>query len=351
MKRKNTLSLTASTTEYPIEKTIKFLGAIQRPDLVKAYTRLKEDQRKIIPLDLVKSGGTKQTRSASVTRNHIKDLADDFYSDIDYTQQVPMVFKNSKDYTIVIGEHRLQAFHKLGWKDYIFDVIDLDIEHQNIRHRGNEVKRWYRLISNRSNDHRTSRPPRLVETSSSIITDIEDGIINENIFKVGNEDLAREEILLHRPSASKNSLQIILYQVQTGTGGATSGTFMTLDGKDQAKEKAIECGFNENVHVCSHDMLNRYFFDILGNTEGDQELLVFVNSSNYSLSKEKLDKLRNDCIDSDHKHSLKTVKRQLRHIGVVDEEINRIKLPGFLPQGNQEASQKIIPLTNQQMLV
>ena len=106
-------------------------------------------------------------------RNHIKDLADDFYSDIDYTQQVPMVFKNSKDYTIVIGEHRLQAFKKLGWKDYIFDVIDLDIEHQNVRHRGNEVKRWYRLISNRSNDHRTSRPPRLVETSSSIIIFLE----------------------------------------------------------------------------------------------------------------------------------------------------------------------------------
>ena len=102
MKRPNTLSLTASKTEYPTSKTINFLGAIQRPDLVKAYTRLKEDQRQIIPLDLVKSGGTKQTRSASKMGNHIKDLADDFYSSIDYTQQVPMVFKNSKDYTIVI---------------------------------------------------------------------------------------------------------------------------------------------------------------------------------------------------------------------------------------------------------
>ena len=126
---------------------------------------------------------------------------------------------------------------------------------------------------------------------------------------------------------------------------------MTLDGKNQAKEKAIECGFDESVYVCSHDMLGRYFFDILGDTDGDQELLVFVNSSNYSLSKEKLDKLRNDCIDSDHKHSLKTVKRQLRHIGVADEEINRLKITGFLPQGNQEASQKIIPLTKQQKLV
>ena len=126
---------------------------------------------------------------------------------------------------------------------------------------------------------------------------------------------------------------------------------MTLDGKNQAKEKAIECGFDESVYVCSHDMLGRYFFDILGDTDGDQELLVFVNSSNYSLSKEKLDKLRNDCIDSDHKHSLKTVKRMLRHIGVADEEINRLKIPGFLPQGNQEASQKIIPLTKQQKLV
>ena len=348
MKRPNTLSLTASKTEYPTSKTINFLGAIQRPDLVKAYTRLKEDQRQIIPLDLVKSGGTKQTRSASKMGNHIKDLADDFYSSIDYTQQVPMVFKNSKDYTIVIGEHRLQAFKKLGWTDYIFDVIDLDINHQNV---SKEVKRWYRLISNRSNDHRTSRPPRLVETSSSIITDIEDGIIPEHIFIPGNEDLAKKEILLHRPSASRNSVKIILHQVQTGTGGATSGTFMTLDGKDEAREKAIECGFDENVHLCSHDMLNRYFFDILGNTDGDQELLVFVNSSNYSLSKEKLDKLRNDCIDSDHKHSLKTVKRQLRHIGVADEEINRLKIPGFLPQGNQEASQKIIPLTKQQKLV
>ena len=114
---------------------------------------------------------------------------------------------------------------------------------------------------------------------------------------------------------------------------------------------ATKCGFDKNVYVCSHDMLNRYFFDILGDTDGDQELLIFVNSSNYSLSKEKLDKLRNDCIASDNKHSLKTVKRRLRHIGVTDEEINRIKLPGFLPQGNQEASQKIIPLTNQQMLV
>jgi hypothetical protein len=351
MKRSNTLSLTASKTEYPTSKTINFLGAIQRPDLVKAYTRLKKNKRRILPLDLVKSGGTKQTRSASKMKNHIKDLADDFYSGIDYTQQLPMVFKNSKDYTIVIGEHRLQAFHKLGWKEYIFDVIDLDIEHQNVGHTGNEVKRWYRLISNRSNDHRTSRPPRLVETSSSIITDIEDGIIPKHIFKPGNEDLAREEILLHRPSASSNSVKIILHQVQTGTGGATSGTFMTLAGKDEAIEKAIECGFNENVHVCSHDMLNRYFFDILGNTTGDQELLVFVNSSNYSLSKEKLDNLRNNCIDSDHKHSLKTVKRQLRHIGVTDEEINRIKLPGFLPQGNQEPSTKLITLTNKQMLV
>ena len=99
---------------------------------------------------------------------------------------------------------------------------------------------------------------------------------------------------------------------------------MTLDGKNQAKEKAIECGFDESVYVCSHDMLDRYFFDIGGDNDTQQELLIYVNSSNYSLSKEKLDKLRNDCIDSDHKHSLKTVKRQLRHIGVADEEINNM---------------------------
>ncbi len=345
MKRKNTLSLTASTTEYPIEKTTKFLGSIQRPELVDAYER---EARQILSIDLIKSGGVRQTRSQSVMRNHIKDLADDFYSGIDYTQQPPMVFKNSNDYTIVIGEHRLQAFKKLGWSDYIFDVVDLDIKHQNVT---KEIKQWYSWISNRSNDHSPSRPPRLVETSSSIITDIENDLIPIDTFKPGNEDLAKEMIKFYRPSASKNSLQIILYQVQTGTGGATSGTFMTLDGKDQAKEKALECGFDKNVYVCSHDMLNRYFFDILGDTDGDQELLIFVNSSNYSLSKEKLDKLRNDCIASDNKHSLKTVKRRLRHIGVTDEEINRIKLPGFLPQGNQEASQKIIPLTNQQMLV
>ena len=49
-----------------------------------------------------------------------------------------------------------------------YDVIDLAIDdHQTV---DKEIKRWYSLISNRSNDHRTSRPPRLVETSSSIIS-------------------------------------------------------------------------------------------------------------------------------------------------------------------------------------
>ena len=345
MKRSNTLSLTASTTKYPIEKTINFLGSIQRPELVKAYER---EGRQKLSLDKVVSGGSLQTRSQSVMKQHIKELADDFSNAIDYEQQPPMVFKNSKDYTIVIGEHRLQAFKKLGWTDYIFDVIDLDIKHQNVT---KEVKQWYSWISNRSNDHSPSRPPRLVETSSSIITDIENDLVDIDFFKPGNEPIAMKMIKFYRPSASSNSLKIILHQVQTGTGGATSGTFMTLDGKDQAIEKAVECGFDENVYVCSHDMLNRYFFDILGNTDGDQELLVFVNSSNYSLSKEKLDKLRNDCIDSDHKHSLKTVKKQLKHIGVADTEINRLKIRGFLPQGNQEPSTQLITLTNQQKLV
>ena len=48
-------------------------------------------------------------------KQHIKELADDFSNAVDYEQQPPMVFKNSNDYTIVIGEHRLQAFKKLGY--------------------------------------------------------------------------------------------------------------------------------------------------------------------------------------------------------------------------------------------
>ncbi len=57
MKRKNTLSLTASTTEYPIEKTTKFLGSIQRPELVDAYER---EARQILSIDLIKSGAPQQ---------------------------------------------------------------------------------------------------------------------------------------------------------------------------------------------------------------------------------------------------------------------------------------------------
>ena len=345
MKRPNTLSLTASKTEYPTSKTIKFLGSIQKPELVDAY---KREGRQLLSLDKVKSGGNLQTRSQSVMKQHIKELADDFSNAVDYEQQPPMVFKNSNDYTIVIGEHRLQAFKKLDWTDYIFDVIDLDINHQNVT---KEVKQWYSWISNRSNDHSPSRPPRLVETSSSIITDIENDLIEKDFFRPGNEALAKEIIKFYRPSASRNSLKIILHQVQTGTGGATSGTFMTLDGKNQAKEKAIECGFDESVYVCSHDMLDRYFFDIGGDNDTQQELLIYVNSSNYSLSKEKLDNLRDECITGDNKYSLKTVKRRLKNWGVPKRQMNRVKVLGFLPQGNQESSQKIIPLTKQQKLV
>ena len=69
MKRSNTLSLTASTTKYPIEKTINFLGSIQRPELVKAYER---EGRQKLSLDKVVSGENLQTRSQSVMKQHIK---------------------------------------------------------------------------------------------------------------------------------------------------------------------------------------------------------------------------------------------------------------------------------------
>ena len=73
MKRPNTLSLTASKTEYPTSKTIKFLGSIQKPELVDAY---KREGRQLLSLDKVKSGGNLQTRSQSVMKQHIKELVD-----------------------------------------------------------------------------------------------------------------------------------------------------------------------------------------------------------------------------------------------------------------------------------
>jgi|TARA_R110002167_G_C12589618_1_gene644105 hypothetical protein len=347
MENKKTAMLLASKKGYPEQNTIDFLGKINKPELVDAYERIG---RQVLSLDVVKSGG-RQTRKSTKMKNHIIAVANDFASGIDYSQQPPMVFKNKNDYTIVIGEHRLQAFIRLGLKYHVFDVIDLDLEHKNV---SKEVQLWYSYISNRSNDHRTNAPSLLVETSSSILSDIDLGLISGDIFKPGNEKLAKLEIKRRRPSAVSKSLEKILYQVQTGTGGATSGTFVTLVGKHEAKAKAIECGFSQDINVCTHDFVHRAVWDLMSETTGEQELLIFINSSSYSLTKETIDNLRDKCItggEENIKSSYKNVKTRMIDRGISEDEINRIKIGGFLPQGNKEPSTQIIPLTIQQKSV
>ena len=51
------------------------------------------------------------------------------------------------------------------------------------------------------------------------------------------------------------------------------------------------------------------------------------------------------------KAELKTEKAKLRALGVSDHVLRNIEIVGFLPQGNDEPSTKIISLTNTQKLV
>jgi len=343
MSNTNTPSLKASIKEYEESTTETFLGKIQKPELVDKYLG-----RMMLQLKFVESGGaSKQTRSIDLSDSHISNLADSLEREIQYDQPPLMVFKsNEEKYVIVQGEHRLQALKRLGFEDYFFDVIDIDIDHPGLA-KNHQYNHWYSLISNRSNDHTPAGVPKLTETSASMLTDISNGLLDREDFSMENQDKAESWVSTYRPSASTNQVKNILRRVREDLDDI--GTFRTLK-KEKARPVAQACGLSDDVHIVSHDMLNRYYYDFLC-TGQKHDIVVRINSSNFALNSEQLKTERNNCIDTDHKYSLRTEKSKLRSLGVSDAILNRVKVKGFLPQGNNEPSTKLITLTNKQRLV
>ena len=340
MSNTNTPSLEASLSKYPKTLTEEFLKEIHHPELTDKYLG-----REMLQLKYVQSGGTLQTRALDLSNAHINNLADSIESEIQYDQAPLMVCKSSPTkYVIVQGEHRLQALLTLKYKEFFFDVIDIDVTSPNAT---DDHRHWYSLISNRSNDHTPSKQPTLVETSSSMLTDISNNLIDRDDFTIQNQDIAEGLVRLYRPSASTSQIKRILTRIREDLGDI--GTFMTLR-KEKARPVAQACGLSDDVHIVSHDMLNRYYYDFLC-TGQKHDIVVRINSSNFALNSEQLKTERNNCIDSDHKYSLRTEKAKLRSLGVSDTILNRVKIKGFLPQGNNEPSTKLIMLTNKQKLV
>ena len=343
MSNTNTPSLEASKNEYEESTTETFLGKIQKPELVDKYLG-----RDMLKLEYVQSGGAiRQTRAIDLSDSHINNLADSIERKIQYDKPPLMVFKSSETkYIIVQGEHRLQALKKLGFKDYFFDVIDIDIDHPGLA-KNHQYNHWYSLISNRSNDHTPAGVPKLTETSSSILTDISNDLLDREDFSMENQDIAESWIRTYRPSTSTNQVKNILRRVREDLDDI--GTFRTLK-KEKARPVAQACGLSDDVHIVSHDMLNRYYYDFLC-TGVKHQIVVRINSSDFALNHQQLTTERNNCIDSKHKYSLKTEKAKLRSLGVSDDVLKRVRVLGFLPQGNNEPSTKLITLTNKQKLV
>ena len=343
MSNTNTPSLKASKKGHEESTTRKFLGKIQRPELVDKYLG-----RKMLQLEFVQSGGDiRQTRAIDLSDSHINNLADSIERKIQYDKPPLMVFKsNEEKYVIVQGEHRLQALKQLKMKEYFFDVIDIDIDHPGMK-KDHVYNHWYSLISNRSNDHTPDLLPKLTETSASILTDISNNLVDREDFSLQNQDEAESCIRRYRPSASTNQIASILRRVREDLDDI--GTFRTLR-RQKARPVAQACGLLDDVHIVSHDMLNRYYYDFLCSGV-KHEIVVRINSSNFALNRKQLATERNNCIDSDHKYSLKTEKAKLKSLGVPASVLKRVRVLGFLPQGNQEPSTKLITLTNKQLLV
>ena len=342
MSNTNTPMVKASLDQYSKETTEAFLALIQEPDLVNKYIGRHE-----LDVDHVLSGGHRQTRAIDLSTPHIKDIADSIANEIQYDKPPIMVFKTSETkYVIVQGEHRLQALKKLKMDRYFFDVIDIDIDHPTLA-SDHVYNHWYSLISNRSNDHTPASLPKLTETASSILTDISNGLEDRDTFSMKNQDKAELCVKKYRPSASKDQISRILLRIREDLGDI--GTFMTLK-KEKARPVAQACGLSDDVHIVSHDMINRYYYDYLCSGV-KHEIVIRINSSDFALNQKQLKTLRNECIDSVAKYSLRTEKSKLRSLGVSDNVLKRVRVLGFLPQGNNEPSTKLITLTNKQRLV
>jgi len=342
MSNTNTPMVKASIDQYSEDVTRANLAQIQEPELVDKYLGRQE-----LDVDHVLSGGHRQTRDVDLITSHIKSIAHSFASEIQYDKPPLMVFKTSETkYVIVQGEHRLQALKKLKIKQFFFDVIDIDIDSPS-RPKHHVYNHWYSMISNVSNDHTPDLIPKLSQTASSMLTDISNKLLDKDDFSIANQSLAETWVLRYRPSASNDQVSRILIRIREDLGDI--GTFMTIR-KEKARPVAEACGLSDDVHIVSHDMINRYYYDLLC-TLKKHKIVIRINSSDFALNQKQLDNIRNECIDSDAKYSLKTEKAKLRALGVSDHVLRNIEIVGFLPQGNDEPSTKIISLTNTQKLV
>jgi hypothetical protein len=155
---------------------------------------IKFVSRIVIPLDEIYNPPIKDnnsTRSGGKDVRNIQSLEVAFKNGINYSQMPPAVRFNPQivdgkivKYEIIAGNHRIEALYNLGYKEWIFDVYEIDTDGG---YGYEDAIRTFQLLEN---DHL----PSLVSSETDVVNTIVRLIAHGSKLVQPNEDSIREYV-------------------------------------------------------------------------------------------------------------------------------------------------------------
>ena len=311
--------------------------------------------RKLIKLKLIEPSGTMNTKGATAFQQNVKKLYESFKAGTIWNEAVPMVIKMGSRYIIVIGDHRFEAFKQLGWTEAVFDVIELDIN--------DEVQKMaYDLISPNSNNFtpRESMTFRAHAAHIYRMINTPPGNTKSLLYDVFNpqnpyytKKRAYTMIRSFKSPCSSAQCKKILRLVQDKMSEAdTSGTaFKTLTGTTTGTAlEDVGLDNRADVEYVSHDFIDRYIWDKtaeLAGTDNKAYIIVRVNTSDFTISEDKLNDTRAKMLfDLDLKSSLASEQVKWSKTGVLEKHANNVQVIGCLAQHSKEHTTKLVRISD-----
>lgn len=353
------LSLERSLEEYPVERFIKLLLAIQKKaketgQISKDYDILsKVVKRQFYKMDDITPAHIvgKQTKSNSATEQRVKALINSFLGGFRYDLPLPILIHLTGQLIKVLaaGDHRFVAKKDLNWIVDICDGLILDVD-------GNEDDATiYDMLSTQSNDH----PPEFALTNGELASKLYSRIVkNEKWLKVFDpmqqnyqKKKCYDYITSYKHNISDTTKGKVLKLIQEKLGeGIITGMFKTLAGTDEVIDARKHLGIDGRNDIITVEigLIDRYLFDTIAynaNTGITTYIILRVNNSNFAISQEKLNTSRGNALfggKKELKSSAKLAFDNFRKLQIPEKFLKTVKIIGFYAQHNCEDPTKVI---------
>jgi len=352
------LDLTMSLAEsgYPIYKTKEFLlkvlaGAIKTGQVNKDYDILsKLRARKFNLMKMISAAAEKdlQTKGYSSGNQDVKILQEVLGEGgtFLYSSPCPMVVTNptsSKD-VLAIGDNRFAAKGKLGWKYDITDVIELDLTNT-------EDFAIYKMISSNSNNHPHQTSMKTKEVTALVYEMVCRDTRLIDMFNPKKNTFDKNKcfdfIKSYKEPITSTSLKTVLknVQIKLSEGSQIRGMFktMTSDGETLKQATALGTDKRDDIITVEKGMIDRYLYDNivkLAGTFNKLYVIMKVNTSDFSISVDKLNQSRRDAA-----HSLKIISSAasaiagFKKVGIKQAYIDNVVILGYWSQHSSESAE------------